>query len=324
MIGCGTTTFTDPDDYPGSMPEAAIDLVLTSSERFRARVTWVNLRRLSLVCLEESVPRIASIALAPTPLFVSFPLGRTSPPIWNGRPMQRGEMVLHGRGEHFHQRTTGPCHWGMASLAPEDFAKYSRALLGTEVATPAAMRILRPSRGAVGDFLRLHKQACRLAQTKPDTAAHPVIVRALEQGLVHALINCLPDDEPPEPAGAWQHHSEIILQFEQALAARQGRSLPLPELCAILGVAERTLRICCAQLLGMSPLRYARLRRLNLVRSALLRANPKASTVATIARTYGFSELGRFAVAYRTVFGETPSATLRRAGYLATDAAEFA
>jgi len=324
MIGCGTTTFTDPDDYPGSMPEAAIDLVLTSSERFRARVTWVNLRRLSLVCLEESVPRIASIALAPAPLFVSFPLGRTSPPIWNGRPMQRGEMVLHGRGEHFHQRTTGPCRWGMASLAPEDFARYSRALLGTEVATPVAMRILRPSRNVLGEFLRLHKQACRLAQTKPDTAAHPEIARALEQGLVHALINCLPDDEPQELAGARQRHSEIILQFEQALAARRDRSLTLPELCAILGVAERTLRICCAQLLGVSPLRYARLRRLNLVHSALLRANPRASTVAMIARTYGFSELGRFAVAYRTLFGETPSATLRQSGYVTTDAAEFA
>src|SRR5215510_4794510 len=60
MIGCGTTTFTAPDDYPGSMPEAAIDLVLTSSERFQDRVTWVKLRRLGLARLEESAQRIDS------------------------------------------------------------------------------------------------------------------------------------------------------------------------------------------------------------------------------------------------------------------------
>jgi hypothetical protein len=31
-----------------------------------------------------------------------------------------------------------------------------------------------------------------------------------------------------------------------------------------------------------------------------------------VARRYGFSEIGRFAIRYRAFFGETPSATLRR------------
>jgi len=60
----------------------------------------------------------------------------------------------------------------------------------------------------------------------------------------------------------------------------------------------------------MSSTRYNLLRRLNLARSALRRADPETTSVAEIARNHQFHELGRFAVAHRTVFGEMPSSTL--------------
>ena len=54
------------------------------------------------------------------------------------------------------------------------------------------------------------------------------------------------------------------------------------------------------------------LRRMNMARSALRRADPATTSVAEIARKHQFLELGRFAVTYRTIFGEMPSTTLRR------------
>jgi transcriptional regulator GlxA family with amidase domain len=51
---------------------------------------------------------------------------------------------------------------------------------------------------------------------------------------------------------------------------------------------------------------------LNKARSALRRANPSMATVAEVARNHQFLELGRFAVMYRTTFGESPSVTLQR------------
>jgi AraC-like DNA-binding protein len=324
MIGCGTTTFTDPDDYRANVPGTNIDLVLTGSDRFRARVTWVNMHRLKLVRVEETVSRVAFVSPAPALTFVSFPLSRDHCPVWNGVALRRGEIVVHGRGEPFHQHATGATRWGMASLTPGGLAAFSRALLGSELTSPPGLQILRPRTADIADFLRLHSQACRLAEAKPDMAAHPEVARALEQGLAHALVNCLTVNERRCHARTRRHHAEIMIRFEQVLASRGDRPLPVPELCAAVGVAERTLRACCAQFLSMSPQGYVRLRRLNLARSALMRTEPTAANVRTIARQYGFSELGRFAAAYRAVFGETPSATLRGASFASMVAAEIA
>jgi AraC-like DNA-binding protein len=51
---------------------------------------------------------------------------------------------------------------------------------------------------------------------------------------------------------------------------------------------------------------------MSLVRRALRRGDQGVAGVAVVARRYGFSDLGRFAIRYNAVFGEAPSATLRR------------
>jgi transcriptional regulator GlxA family with amidase domain len=161
-------------------------------------------------------------------------------------------------------------------------------------------------------LLRLHSKACRLAETKHELIANPEVARALEQELLHALVNCLTAEDANGNPKTRRHHADIMVRFEDALTAHIGRQLNMPALCSAIGVPERTLRVCCSEFLGMSPTRYLLLRRLNMARSALRRADPATASVAEIARRCQFPELGRFAVAYRTIFGEMPSATLRR------------
>jgi AraC-like DNA-binding protein len=67
----------------------------------------------------------------------------------------------------------------------------------------------------------------------------------------------------------------------------------------------------------MAPKRYFLFRRMWLARRALRDAVP-GTRVTDVAMRCGFWEFGRFAAYYKSLFGETPSATLR-SGYAVND-----
>ena len=310
MPATGTTTFFDPGDYQAGFPGAAINLAFTAPGVFTARLTSVSLRHLKLFSVQESLPRIAYVSLPSNTVNFTFAMLSRPPPIWGGIKMQSRDLMFHGVGERLHQRTNGISRWGMISIERFCFDVFSRALTGSKLIPPRVGRVLRPSRANAAELQRLQAKVCHLAETYPQKFNNPEIARAIENDLIHALISCLAADVAHEDTAARRRHATIMNRFEKALASKFDRQLPIPELCRTIEVPERSLRMCCFDILGMSPSDYMRLRRLNLVRGALQHANAVATKVSEIARRYGFEELGRFAAYYRTIFGETPSATL--------------
>jgi transcriptional regulator GlxA family with amidase domain len=103
-----------------------------------------------------------------------------------------------------------------------------------------------------------------------------------------------------------------MIRFEEVLAENLSSPLQIPELCKLVAVSDRTLRLCCSEFLGMSPAQYVLLRRLEAARRALRDADPDLANVAEVARRFGFAELGRFTEIYRATFDEAPSTTLER------------
>src|SRR6478752_6134044 len=76
--------------------------------------------------------------------------------------------------------------------------------------------------------------------------------------------------------------------FRRTRGKRIDQRLKMSALCAEIGVPERTLRMCCAEFLGVSPTRYLLLQRLNEARAALRSADPSTSSVAQVARNHQF------------------------------------
>jgi len=84
----------------------------------------------------------------------------------------------------------------------------------------------------------------------------------------------------------------------------------IAELCKVAKLSERNLQYAFKEYLGITPVRYLRLVRLNGVKRDLLLSHPKKDRIVDIALNWGFIELGRFAGEYRQLFQELPSSTL--------------
>jgi AraC-like DNA-binding protein len=313
MAGNGVVTFTDPQSYQAAIRPAQAEVLVTAKGDFQAELTRVELPRLWMQRSRESLPRVvhSTVCAERPPIF--FLTGADQAAMHHsGMDVSFGDIIVVGSSSTHHHRSDAPCHWATLSLTRENLATSGHALAGRDLTIPSVTHRLRPSLPMMSRLLKLHEAGGRLAQAAPPILARPEPVRALEEALVHAMIMCLIDGTPVEIGSGARQHAAIIARFEELLAVNHDRPLYLAEICAAIRVSERTLRVCCQEHLGMGPVRYLWLRRMHLARGALILATPATATVTGIAMDYGFWELGRFAGKYRALFGESPSASLRR------------
>jgi AraC-like DNA-binding protein len=313
MPGSATLVFSEPKDFEAALrPEGYLGLWVTGGGRFRARLTRVALHYLRLSTAEEQLSRIAFVAVPADMVMMSFPIGTGTGPVYGGIAMRAGEIVMLGPGRHVYARTHGPCRWGAVWLPVKELIRYGGALTGTPFAVPPIAQRWRPPPSAIKGLQRLHAAATRMAEIHPKPLVDPETAHGLEQQLINAMVECLSAGSVGEGTVAARRHQEIMVAFERLLGTHPDRNVRITKICTALGVSDRLLRDVCAEHLGMSGNRYLRLRRMSLARRALRDANGHAASVSEIARRYGFADPGRFAVEYRVLFGELPSATLWR------------
>ena len=308
-----TRTFTDPDIYFSGIRNLQIGGVITRLGDFRVEATRIDLHRLWMYRFDESLPRIMRITPSGRRLVILFATNLNQPTMQvSGIETSQDQITVIGSHGPYYLRSSAACGWGAMSLASEDLAAISEAIIGRPLTLPSFPQSAGPPAPVASRLLQLHEAAGHLAKTAPDILAKPEVARAIEEALVEAMILCLTEGHSDDVRNVHRHRATVMRRLEEVLTSTPDRPLYMPQLCATVGASYTTLRDCCQEYLGMSPKRYLWLRRIHLVRRALRLADAEKTTVTEIATDYGFWELGRFAVAYRSLFGEAPSATLRR------------
>ena len=312
MPSSAVRTFTDPDAYFGGIRNLQVDGVVTRRGKFHAEAIRIDLHRLWMHRFDEKLPRIMRVMPSGARSLILFPTDPDRAMLANGIEASQKQIVMFGLGWPYYLRSSEGTGWATMSLTPGDLAIASREIIGRELSPPNFMRRLRPPASSLSRLIKLHEATSHLARTTPDILAKPEVARSLEQALLEAFILCVESGPCERERNVHRQRATVMRRLEETLRTHSEEALYMADLCEAAGVSYWTLRDCCLEYLGMSPKRYLWLRRMNLARRALRSADAATTTVTAIATNYGFWELGRFSVAYRSLFGEPPSAALRR------------
>lgn len=306
-------TFDDPGDYERSLRPATVsDLVVSEPGIFEASLTIVNVGRVWLQRGSETLARTAHIAMADAPRAVVFLADReTGPIIQSGAEFGVGDISSFGHNSGHFQRTFGPIRWAAMLLLPGDLQEVGKAISGRDIGDPSISRCTKPLAVHLTSLRKLHHEVIQMASSGDIILDHPEVRRSLEQTLVVSMVACLTSGVDNGNSSGWHRHQRIMQRLKEWLDTNSDRAVYLQEVCTTLNVSASTLRRCCEEHLGMSPMQYLWLRRMNLARHELQRQRSQTS-VTEIALNFGFWHLGRFADEYRSMFGEPPSATLTR------------
>jgi AraC-like DNA-binding protein len=304
--------FFDPEACSAAVQGSEVEVIPTTKGRFDTEITKVRFERLWAQRFQWTLPQVITVAHKSGRTSISFLTASKSPGVTHcGIEVLPGDVVINRR-EATYKRYDSAIQNGAMSLPTYALNAAVRAVTGREPPEKEQTRVVRPNSALTSRLLKLHSAVVQLAHDTPEILELPEVGRALEEQLIHVMVRCLAESAVlPITTGRYRY-AEIMSSFDGFLKANPDQPLYLTEICAGIGVAERTLRSACEEHLGMGPIRYLTLRRMHLVRRALQQADPSKSTVTRTVTDYGFWELGRFSGAYRSLFGELPSETLRR------------
>lgn len=129
------------------------------------------------------------------------------------------------------------------------------------------------------------------------------------QELVLSSLLDMLDHSSVEPAlaASLQRRRHVVALARDYIMAHCGAAITVPELCEHVHVSRRTLQYCFEDVLGMSPMLYLRMVRLNGVRRQL----QDGGAIGDVAGAWGLCNFSQFSSDYRKLFGHCPSAARR-------------
>jgi AraC-like DNA-binding protein len=234
-------------------------------------------------------------------------------PIWiNGSSTGHGHLQLNYEGTDVFYKAGPERYWAGLTVTRERLQAEAGTRLGRKLQLlgPGAMQHLHVDAGA---FHRLTRLIDSLRPQSRGISPHRT-AEASGELLLGAYVEAIATANPPSASGiqrrAAQRH-EVVRRADAAMRGLIGTTYSSTRICRSLGMSERNLELNFHEALGVSPKAWFQYLALHHARTILRRKGAGRGRVTEVALACGFEHFGRFSKAYRELFGERPSETLR-------------
>ena len=239
----------------------------------------------------------------------SVPLSSQGPVFCAGHPIHEASLLV-AHGDHLPDLRT-PEHLDLLGVAVEVQAlEHVLERQGARFRITDLPTCYRLGASSVqAELAALFDELATADQGHDSLLGYEAIRHGIRDAVMVQLLELVaPDQAPPLSPTA---RKRMVDRAREYALGHLDEPLSILDLCNHIGASRRKLQYCFQETLGINPVAYLRALRLNAVRREL-RDSPHEHGVQEVAARWGFWHLSRFASDYRTLFGETPSQTLRR------------
>jgi AraC-like DNA-binding protein len=304
-----TMTFADSDEAAAAYHGVDMELSVLSRATSEWRVLEVETGDTLFACAEIAAAVSASCAIEKDVMTFAIGVGENDRWTVNGHGVDSRSIAFFPEGAEVVTCTAAPIDWLSIQLSRDSLARSFETFTRRSFAAADGISIFAPAEVDNTVLRSEFINAARTARAVPQFLRDPEVRAGLEKSLLETLFRSLGYPAVSEHL----NYRSLATRARDYLKAHSSRPVYQADLCAELGIADRSLRRLFVEYFGVSPGRYLRLRRLNQARRALRSAEHPATNVTEVGMRYGFFDLGRFAADYRDLFGELPSSTLRKA-----------
>lgn len=240
------------------------------------------------------------------PLSASFTISECG----RSQAYESSSAHLLSPGQPFDFTAKRKCYFLVGNFFVDSVSDYSKKLLQSDFQGLPSLKSDISFFTQTGSVLlrSVAKTWSYLNNKMPDSK---ITLKELEDDLLASFV--LHSHEEMNVRKSFKHDDPYHLnRAEEFICDNLNNPITRDQLADVSGRSIRTLSRSFEKKYRIGPMAFIKQRRLDSAYLDLLSAKPDATSVTQVAFNYGFAHVGKFAIEYGKVFGESPSTSLSR------------